>query len=60
MAIIEISGVQIDTDNIEGVEAANTSDRTNILLKNPASGSVTVPLGYEEVMKLIAKIAQRA
>ena len=60
MALIEISGVQVDTDNIEGIEATSTFERTNILLKNPPSGSVTVPLDYKEVVKMVANVGLRS
>ena len=55
MAIIELSGMQIETDNILSVEPANLPGRTNIMLKDPPSGSVTVPLDHKEVLERIAQ-----
>ena len=56
MAIIELSGMQVYTDNIATIEAANSPGRTTIWLKEPSAGSVTVPLEHNEVLKRIAEV----
>ena len=48
--------MQVDTDNIATIEAANSLGRTTIWLREPSSGSVTVPLEHKEVLKRIAEL----
>jgi len=58
MAIINLSGMQIDVDNIDHIQEAGGPGRTNIFLKEP-SGSVTVPLAPEDVMRLVKEAKSR-
>jgi hypothetical protein len=59
MTIINVSGTQIDVDNIDHIQEAGGPGRTNIFLREP-SGSVTVPLAVEDVMRLVSEAKSRS